>query len=290
MSLHAHETSPFFLECRIFGSCFFVVGMGWPHGVSAMLPNPDFADHDGNGIPDGWEVKTFVMETFGKKIPCLSMKFQRDTDRPLEGEISTKFEGPAGFYRVRISYLDDRLPGELPLPSQGRGGGQSRSLDRRPRQSGWRGGGILAKPTGDVVRVQFFSLGAEGRDQGFIVEESKPLSAGEPIQLAWTAPKDGLYRINVQTTDRNGRVAVDFGERPHVMAVHPVQRKDFLPLVKAPARKTSADDQDMMPNRFFFYVPSGTKAFVVNARRTSPRDPVAVQFFSLQDAFGLWPN
>lgn len=97
----------FFSSVGFLGRVFFVVGMGWPLGVSAMLPNPDFADHDGNGIPDGWEVKTFVMETFGKKIPCLSMKFQRDTDRPLEGEISTKFEGPAGFYRVRISYLDE---------------------------------------------------------------------------------------------------------------------------------------------------------------------------------------
>ncbi len=74
--------------------------------ASAMLANPDFTDSDGDGIPDGWELKTYILEDF-KGIRCLSMKFPRDSKSPLEGEASTMFEGPEGFYQVRISYLDE---------------------------------------------------------------------------------------------------------------------------------------------------------------------------------------
>ncbi len=71
-----------------------------------MLANPDFADADGDGIPDGWAIKTYILEDF-TGTRCLSMKFSRHSDMPLEGEASTTFEGPEGFYRVTISYLDE---------------------------------------------------------------------------------------------------------------------------------------------------------------------------------------
>lgn len=72
----------------------------------AMLANPEFEDADGDGVPEGWELKTYILEDM-KGVRCLSMKFPRHSDMPLEGEANTVFEGPEGFYRVVISYLDE---------------------------------------------------------------------------------------------------------------------------------------------------------------------------------------
>ena len=72
----------------------------------AFVANPDFTDADGDGRPEGWEIKTYILENM-RGVPCLSMKFPRHNDRSLEGEAAMVFEGPAGFYRVTVRYLDE---------------------------------------------------------------------------------------------------------------------------------------------------------------------------------------
>ncbi|NDC64203.1 MAG: hypothetical protein EBZ59_09530, partial [Planctomycetia bacterium] len=76
------------------------------HGGEPLLADPSFADADGDGRPDGWEVKTFVMENF-RGVRCLSMKVPRKDKSSFIGEVSGTFRGPAGFYRVTVGYLDE---------------------------------------------------------------------------------------------------------------------------------------------------------------------------------------
>lgn len=73
---------------------------------ATVLPNPEFRDEDGDGVPDGWKLETFILENF-RGVNCLSMRFERHSDAPLKGSASTVFNGPEGFYRVTIEYLDE---------------------------------------------------------------------------------------------------------------------------------------------------------------------------------------
>ncbi len=81
------------------------VGVGSSLQSAEVLPNPTFADTDGDGVPDGWEVKTLVLEKY-KGVHCLSMNFRRHNNAPVEGEVSMIFQGEKGFYTVTITYLD----------------------------------------------------------------------------------------------------------------------------------------------------------------------------------------
>jgi len=74
---------------------------------SRFLPNPSFADADGDGKPDGWETKTFILEKF-RGTSCLSMKMPRKDKSSFTGKASGTFRGPAGFYRVTVGYLDEK--------------------------------------------------------------------------------------------------------------------------------------------------------------------------------------
>jgi hypothetical protein len=65
-----------------------------------------FKDADGDGRPDGWELKTYILET-NKGMPCLSMKIPRKDKSSLTGEATTLFQGTQGYYRVTVSYLDE---------------------------------------------------------------------------------------------------------------------------------------------------------------------------------------
>lgn len=72
-----------------------------------LVANPSFADADGDGKPDGWAVKTYVLENF-RGVRCLSMKVPRKDKSSFTGEATTVFQGPSGYYRVTVSYLDEQ--------------------------------------------------------------------------------------------------------------------------------------------------------------------------------------
>jgi hypothetical protein len=74
--------------------------------AAPLIANPTFEDSRGDGKPDGWELKTYVLEKF-KGTRCLSMKIPRKDKSSLIGEATTTFQGPEGWYRVTISYLDE---------------------------------------------------------------------------------------------------------------------------------------------------------------------------------------
>ena len=75
--------------------------------AAPFIANPTFQDGNGDGLPDGWEMKTFVIESWKKSQPCISMNIPRKDKTPFTGEMSTVFPGPAGFYRITVNYLDE---------------------------------------------------------------------------------------------------------------------------------------------------------------------------------------
>lgn len=93
-----------FLSLSITGSC-----------AADLIANPTFKDGDGDGKPDGWELKSlradapvaWAIEKYKKDKTCLSMKVPRKDKSSFTGEVSTVFSGPAGFYQVTVSYLDE---------------------------------------------------------------------------------------------------------------------------------------------------------------------------------------
>ena len=88
---------------------FFFLAVILPCGAEAALlrGNPDLADQDGDGQPDGWEVEKFIIEDF-RGTKCIGMKFPRKDKSAMQGRVTTVFEGPEGFYRVTVSYLDEK--------------------------------------------------------------------------------------------------------------------------------------------------------------------------------------
>ncbi|NUN94102.1 MAG: hypothetical protein HUU04_10025 [Verrucomicrobiae bacterium] len=86
---------------------FLLFGVGRGAAAAAeMLPNPTLEDRDGDGKPDGWEIKTYVIEKF-RNVSCLSMKIPRKDKSSKIGEATTVFSGPEGWYRVTVRYLDE---------------------------------------------------------------------------------------------------------------------------------------------------------------------------------------
>lgn len=87
--------------------CLAILGL-LPHDLRAaeLISNPTFVDADADGKPDGWELKTFILET-NKGVKCLGMKFPRKDKSALTGEASTIFHGPDGYFRVTVRYLDE---------------------------------------------------------------------------------------------------------------------------------------------------------------------------------------
>jgi hypothetical protein len=74
-----------------------------------LIPNPDFRDEDGDGLIEGWEVKTFILEK-DRRDPTkqrLSLKVKQESDRQITGELTTTFQGTPGFYQITIRYLDE---------------------------------------------------------------------------------------------------------------------------------------------------------------------------------------
>ncbi len=85
----------------------FAIIAGWQL-AAAGITNPTFADTDGDGLPDGWELKTFILEKQKKdRPPCLSMKMPRKDNSSFTGEATTVFAGEPGFYRISVGYLDE---------------------------------------------------------------------------------------------------------------------------------------------------------------------------------------
>lgn len=76
-------------------------------GTVPVIANPAFVDADGDGKPDGWALKTYIIEDF-KGVKCLSMKMPRKDKSGFTGEASTAFQGPAGYYRITVKYLDEK--------------------------------------------------------------------------------------------------------------------------------------------------------------------------------------
>jgi hypothetical protein len=83
--------------------------VAWPLALSAagLISNPAFLDANADGKPEGWEIKTYVIET-NRGTRCLSMKILRKDKSSLIGQASTIFQGPEGYYRVTVSYLDEK--------------------------------------------------------------------------------------------------------------------------------------------------------------------------------------
>lgn len=77
-----------------------------PVPAANVLPNPTFNDADGDGRPEGWDLKTYVLENH-KGTRCLSMKIPRKDKSSMTGEATTTFQGTQGYYRVTVSYLDE---------------------------------------------------------------------------------------------------------------------------------------------------------------------------------------
>ncbi len=83
--------------------------VAWPMALPAagLISNPAFLDANADGKPDGWEIKTYVVET-NRGTRCLSMKIPRKDKSSMIGQASTTFQGPVGYYRVTVSYLDEK--------------------------------------------------------------------------------------------------------------------------------------------------------------------------------------
>lgn len=98
--MHAYQTR--------FAACL-TAAVSWA-GVAlsaGLIDNPTFRDGDGDGKPDGWDIKTYVLEDF-RGVKCLSMKVPRKDKSSFTGEASAAFHGPEGYYRVTVSYLDEK--------------------------------------------------------------------------------------------------------------------------------------------------------------------------------------
>lgn len=114
-------------------------------------------------------------------------------------------------------------------------------------------------------RLQLWFLGPDGRDQDFVEEIKKGVVVGQAVPLSFVAPKDGLYRINSQMAAPSSQASLDFGVRPYVIAAHINQRKEFLQPRLARAGGNNANAE----TRYYFYVPKGTEAFVVNPQSST---------------------
>jgi hypothetical protein len=92
-------------------TCLTVLLVALPTAAAApaanTIENPTFADADGDGKPDGWEMETFILEKF-RGTNCLSMKMPRKDKSAFTGKVTTGFKGPEGFYRVTVEYLDEK--------------------------------------------------------------------------------------------------------------------------------------------------------------------------------------
>lgn len=114
-----------------------------------------------------------------------------------------------------------------------------------------------------IGRFQVWSLGVKGTDLAFVLERKPAASNGEPLRLAFKAPRDALYRLNA--TVRKGGMLADFKGRPWGLAAEVKPRKNVLPLEKSSGRMPSGLARSGPASRYYFYVPRGTRHFLLDA-------------------------
>lgn len=98
---------PWFCLVRCMLALGAVAAVAEGTAAAPAIRNPDFADGDGDGGPDDWRLETWVLEDY-RGVRCLSMKVPRKDKSAFTGRADTTFEGPAGFYRVTVRYLDEK--------------------------------------------------------------------------------------------------------------------------------------------------------------------------------------
>ena len=117
--------------------------------------------------------------------------------------------------------------------------------------------------TDKMGRFQVWDLGPDGRSEEYLLEKNPPDSEGRPLELDFKPPRDGLYRLNVKLV--KGSVHANFKGRPHVMAACLKESKSLLRFRKAAEGAPAGNTQKGLTATFFFFVPAGTRAFVLEA-------------------------
>lgn len=114
-----------------------------------------------------------------------------------------------------------------------------------------------------IGRFQVWYLGPDGRGESYVLERNPADPGSRPLVLTFTADRDGLYRLTARV--RDGGLRADFGGRPHVVAAALKDRKNVAALYRhAVAPPADGAPRGQLATDFFF-VPRGTRAFVVQA-------------------------
>ena len=167
--------------------------------------------------------------------------------------------------------------------SEDAGTGTEASRNQDPDESGDPIGAeiLSAAPT---ARFQVWFLGPDGKAQEFVEEIMPPTVPAEGCAVSFVAARAGLYRIDARMVKKTGGVAADFGPRPHVLAAHLNPRKQYHQPLRA-GRAGVADPAvaGEASSVYYFYVPQGTKEFLVEATPSIRREPVNI---TMSDAGG----
>lgn len=126
-------------------------------------------------------------------------------------------------------------------------------------------------------RFQVWFLGPEGRDLEFVHEENPMVPNASAYRFEFTAPTDGLYRLNARVVNKGG-VRASFAGRPHVMEARPLGRKNVLRLEKLSNGATEGAGHAVATTRWYFYVPKGTRAFAIEAACSGRSKPLLAAF------------
>ncbi len=150
---------------------------------------------------------------------------------------------------------------EAPAPSQGRAASRDPAPDEKA--TGPRDAAAPEAEAEKLGRLQLWGLGADGRDQEFIIEQNPTVPKDPTLRFEFKAPKDGLYRLNVRIMKGGARAS--FGARPHAIEARIKDRKNTLRLDKSSDPASSAGGRAAGATSWHFYVPKGTRAFVIEA-------------------------
>ncbi|NDC63325.1 MAG: DUF4838 domain-containing protein, partial [Planctomycetia bacterium] len=112
-------------------------------------------------------------------------------------------------------------------------------------------------------RFQVWYLGPDGLAEDYCLENNPPDPAGRPLQLDFKPARDGLYRLNARV--RKGGVHADFEARPHVIAAGLKESRSLLRFHKTTDAAPAGDTRKGLAATFFFFVPTGTRAFTIEA-------------------------
>jgi hypothetical protein len=124
-------------------------------------------------------------------------------------------------------------------------------------------------------RFQLWFLGADGRDQDFVLERNPASSGGRALRFDFNPPRDGLYRLNAKVA--KGGIHADFNGRPHVLSAQIKPAKNVLRLDRDAGMQAEPPPKGASGARYYFLVPAGTRCFQVEAV-SSGRKQVALTF------------